>query len=468
MATDSSDSAREDPTGNVPEDLAEFVEMVDETANAVNARAGWADAIVGARAETGPNPPSARDGQANGCLSGMVIAVTVALLGGAVAAFGFGLFSSGGSNSDGTPEDGARPPAIESSGAELPDNTQTRGGGSGGGAGSGPTDNSEAPAGPALVPITGDWVMSSQEGSFGCDSQVELGGDSAIAFIEVSPSGDRIVVTDYDDGSPIALDLIDGSPNHATYYRDLTEIVGFQFEMSMTFDSPTTVGGRYEGCPDRVGLGYLLEARDTPGDGGIVTGPTLGVETSCEEQLAAIDGALRADPGAVIDRPDLDELQACLTPFNGLIIVEGLPDLSGVYYTASEFGRSWGADMAITLGTCAVADGGAVFQTDITVEATQIWVGLQEPNEPGDTDNAQVGVLRLRENGPPSHIYTPLAHREGGAIEVRTKGIPGENPWGGWAVISTPFFNEADFFPYGATSFEGEPTYGGTFTLVCG
>lgn len=331
-----------------------------------------------------------------------------------------------------------------------------------------PVTGSEDPAGQSLVPITGDWVVSSQDGAFGCDSEVELGGDSAVAFIEVSPSGEQITVTDYDDGSPITLDLIDASPDHATYYKDLTGIVGFQFEMSMTFDSPTTVGGRYEGCPDRVGLGYLLEARDTPGGGGIVAGPTLGVEASCEQQLAAIDASLRTDAAAVIERPDLDELQACLTPYNGLIIVEGLPDLSGVWYTASQFGRSWGADQVITLGTCAVAADGSPFQTDITVESTQVWVGLQDPNEAGDTDNAQVGALRLSENGPPSHNYVPLAHRQEGTIDVRAKAIPGENPWGGWAVMTTTFFNEADFFPYTSTPFEGEPTYGATLTLVCG
>jgi hypothetical protein len=145
----------------------------------------------------------------------------------------------------------------------------------------------------------------------------------------------------------------------------------------------------------------------------------------------------------------------------GAFVVAGLPDLWGVYYTADGFTRTYGTDgIAMELGGCPVAETGQVFYTDTTIAEGQVWVSVQEG------DNRLVGALRIDETGV-THNYLPDSDR-GYVIEAATSHVPGENPWAGWAVFESTFYNSTDFFPNTDVTFNGDPAFAARFTLICG
>ena len=326
----------------------------------------------------------------------------------------------------------------------------------------------QAVAGDVLVPTVGDWVMQGEEGIASCVANMELAEQSTVGFIDVVDGGERIRITTYDeDGGVLELERIEASESEATYYADLTPLTGINMQMTLVFTSPTTLGGRMQGCPERGGQGYLLEARDFPSgsSGAAAGGAGPGLAADCAVDLAAIDGALRSDftsPAGAVSGSDMAQLVDCFEPHFAAFIVSGLPDVSGVYFTGDGFTRSYGSDggQSLASDSCAVAAADQVFYTDSTMGETQVWVGTQEQSSP------LVGALRITEDGI-THNYLP--YFDGGfEVDVSTGPMPGDNPWSGWAVLEGTFYNANDFFPYAAERFDGDPAYAARFTLVCG
>jgi hypothetical protein len=256
-------------------------------------------------------------------------------------------------------------------------------------------------------------------------------------------------ITAYDDGQVFVLERIDASAESATYYVDLSAQAGIDLQMTLTFSSSTTLGGQLSGCPNRGGQGYLIEARDEPSEGTSGGQSSTGLVEDCSIALG---------PG--LSEADLDELVACFEPFAGAFIVEGLPDVDGVYYTRDGLTQGYGGDpLDFGLDMCAVSEG--VFMTDTATELGQVTLGVQ------DGDNRLMTVVRQSESGI-SHNYLPVALTSNAVIDIRSRQAPSENPWAGWAIFRSTMYNEADFFPYTDTAFEGEPSYGARITIVCG
>ena len=199
-------------------------------------------------------------------------------------------------------------------------------------------------------------------------------------------------------------------PNGVTLKRHCRD--GHSERVLHGFTSPSTIGGRHDGCPDRGGQVYLPEARDEPSEGQGSGNAANGLLDICTVDLAATDAALRADPDSSlgdISPSDRDQLIECFAPGFGAFVVAGLPDLSGVHYTADGFTRSHGTDaLAMESGGCAVAGTGQVFYADTTIDEIPVWVGVQEG------ENLLVGVLRIDETGV-THNYLTVDDGRGGS-----------------------------------------------------
>lgn len=195
---------------------------------------------------------------------------------------------------------------------------------------------------------------------------------------------------------------------------------------------------------------------------------------------------------------DLVNMFVCLEPFEAIVIVEGIPGVSGTIQSnglhINVHGDSTAARavsvfsaFAEEVGQCNVAGGGSPFHTKFT--ATVI---ADESVAPvfGDGDRVLtidagvsgggdpfmavvVDVLEGPETGAAetTHNYVPSLPDANATINVEFVAAPPGprvNQAAGIARLSSTFHNDRDFFPFTEIFWAGDPIYDGTITIICG
>ncbi len=215
---------------------------------------------------------------------------------------------------------------------------------------------------------------------------------------------------------------------------------------------------------------------------------------------------------------------ACMEPGQTVIIVEGLPDVSGFYKTAngnvavSGFATHGYASLA-NIGRCFVNDDGHPFETKAVVsagteefsfrdlgsaDALVEYLGVDYVSEQlGDEFletsegivTAQAGLFITVDVGisgsgdafatvvgeivkgdseygvSPSfvtHVYEPALYHENAEVIVHAERVPEvDNAFGGIAVFSSTSYNERNYLPWTDADWRGSPLYGYTITVLC-